>query len=57
MKQLYRLTTIAILSMLLVPASYAASAKDKDGRFLNRYADLSKSQNFLLNILYHLVLV
>ena len=47
MKQLYRLTTIAILSMLLVPASYAASAKDKDGRFLNRYADLSKSQNFL----------
>jgi len=47
MNRLYRLTTIAILGSLLVSVSNAASVKDKDGRFLNRYADLSKSQNVL----------
>jgi len=42
-----RFVTLTILGAFLTPTGNAASAQDKDGRFLNRYADLSKSQNFL----------
>lgn len=47
MNQIFRITLLAFTCALLAPAVHAASVKDKDGRFLNRYADLSKSQNVL----------
>ena len=47
MNQHYRCTTLALVGLLLAPTSFAASTQDSDGRFLNRYADLSRSQNFL----------
>ena len=45
--QRYRCTILAIVGVLLAPASFAASTRDSDGRFLNRYADLSKSEHFV----------
>lgn len=47
MKQTCRITLLAFAGALLAPAVHSASEKDKDGRFLNRYADLSKSEHFV----------
>jgi L-ascorbate metabolism protein UlaG (beta-lactamase superfamily) len=47
MNRRHRYTTIAVIGLLLAANSFASSTRDKDGRFLNRYADLSRSEHFL----------
>lgn len=47
MNWLYRFTILAVFGALFASSTYAAATRDSDGRFLNRYADLSKSEHFL----------
>lgn len=46
-RNLLQLCLATTLLLLMSPSAYSASIRDSDGRFLNRYADLSKSENFL----------
>lgn len=43
----YRLTAVAFMGSVLSLTVHAAALRDSDGRFLNRYADLSKSEHFI----------
>ena len=47
MNWLYSLTALASIGALLPLPVCAAALRDSDGRFLNRYADLSKSEHFV----------
>ena len=43
----HAIALLAFLSVLTSPSLQAGAPRDADGRFMNRYADLSHSQNFL----------